>query len=190
MRLFSSWPCRCPRADGRVHNRRMIGIASIASAVGPLTVAARDQRVCLLHFGGDEAAVRYRLGRWYPAEPIEAHGDPAGAVRAVAEYFAGNLEVLDTLDVELNGTPFQKRVWAALRRVPVGTTSTYAELARSIDAPSAVRAVGAANGANPIAVIVPCHRIIGTNGTLTGYGGGLERKRWLLEHEGCRLRLC
>jgi methylated-DNA-[protein]-cysteine S-methyltransferase len=78
-------------------------------------------------------------------------------------------------------------VWEALRTVKGGTTATYAELARAIDAPTSVRAVGAANGANPIALVVPCHRIIGSNGTLTGYGGGLERKRWLLEHEGCRL---
>jgi methylated-DNA-[protein]-cysteine S-methyltransferase len=166
----------------------MIGLATIASPVGPLTIAARGSRVCLLHFGADEEAVRRTLRRYYPAEAIEANGDPAGAVSAVGTYFAGDLGALEALDVELNGTPFQTRVWEALRRVRAGTTATYGELARSIGAATAVRAVGAANGANPVAVIVPCHRIIGTNGTLTGYGGGLECKRWLLEHEGCRLR--
>jgi methylated-DNA-[protein]-cysteine S-methyltransferase len=165
----------------------VIALATISSPVGPLTLAAREARVCLLHFGADEEAVWRFLRRYYPADVIEPHGDPAGGVSAVAAYFAGGLDALDGLEVELNGTPFQTRVWEALRRVRSGTTATYAELARSIGAASAVRAVGAANGANPVAVIVPCHRIIGTNGSLTGYGGGLERKRWLLEHEGCRL---
>jgi methylated-DNA-[protein]-cysteine S-methyltransferase len=168
----------------------MIGIATIDSPVGPLTLAARDGRVCVLHFNAaanDEAVVTTTLHRHYPGETIERQGDPAGAVSAVTAYFGGTLHALDAIEVELNGTAFQKRVWEALRHVPTGSTSTYAALARSIGAAAAVRAVGAANGANPVAVIVPCHRIIGTNGTLTGYGGGLERKRWLLEHEGCRL---
>jgi methylated-DNA-[protein]-cysteine S-methyltransferase len=86
--------------------------------------------------------------------------------------------------VELNGTPFQKNVWQALRRIPAGTTISYAELAKRIGEPAAVRAVGTANGANPVAVIVPCHRVIGSNGRLIGYGGGLDRKQWLLQHEG------
>jgi len=81
-------------------------------------------------------------------------------------------------------TAFQKKVWTALRRIPSGITISYSELARRIGEPAAVRAVGAANGANPVAVIVPCHRVIGANGSLTGYGGGLERKQWLLAHEG------
>ena len=165
----------------------MIGIARIPSPVGPLVLAARDGRVCLLHFGDDTVAVRQRLSAWYPAETIEPHADPAGGVSALDAYFAGNVEALDRIDVEFNGTPFQKRVWEALRLVRAGRTASYADLARTIGHPNAVRAVGAANGANPVAVIVPCHRIIGSNGTLTGYGGGLERKRWLLEHEGCRL---
>ena len=91
---------------------------------------------------------------------------------------------LDVVEVELHGTDFQRRVWLALRSVAACTTSSYAELARKVEAPAAVRAVGAANGANPVAIVLPCHRIIGSNGTLTGYGGGLDRKRWLLNHEG------
>lgn len=166
----------------------MIGIATLASPIGPLTIAARRERVCLLHFGEEGNVVRSALQRWYPGTAIEPQDDPAGAATALQAYFAGQLDALDALEVELNGTGFQKRVWEALRQVGAGTTATYAELARAICAPSAVRAVGAANGANPIAVVVPCHRIIGTNGHLTGYGGGLDRKRWLLEHEGLRLR--
>lgn len=164
----------------------MIRIATLESPIGQLTLASREDRVCLLHFGADDLRVRRTLQRWYPAESIEAHPDPAGAVARLREYFAGRLDALDAVEVELNGTLFQKRVWKALRTVRAGTTAAYAEIARTISAPSSIRAVGAANGANPVAVIVPCHRVIGTNGKLTGYGGGLDRKRWLLEHEGLR----
>jgi methylated-DNA-[protein]-cysteine S-methyltransferase len=166
---------------------KMIGMATIASPIGPLTIAARDSRVCLLHFGADDAGARRVLARWYPGASIESQDDPAGAVTAMREYFAGQLHAIDRIAVEMNGTPFQQRVWAALRKVGAGTTASYADMARAISAPSAVRAVGAANGANPVAVIVPCHRVIGSNGSLTGYGGGLHRKCWLLEHEGLRL---
>ena len=184
--MLSTVACRVFRLAS-VHNRRVIGIAHIPSSVGPLTLAARDTRVCLLHFGAETPVVRERLSTWYPTEVITAHADPAGGISALEAYFAGDLEALDRLTVEFNGTPFQKRVWEVLRTIRPGRTASYADVARAIDAPTAVRAVGAANGANPIALIVPCHRIIGSNGTLTGYGGGLERKRWLLEHEGCRL---
>jgi methylated-DNA-[protein]-cysteine S-methyltransferase len=167
----------------------MIQIATMESPIGKLTLASRDGRVCLLHFGAVDRTVRQMLDRWYPAETIEADADPAGAVSRLRAYFDGDLNALESIAVELNGTPFQKRVWETLRAVRPGTTAAYSEIARLISAPSAVRAVGAANGANPVAVIVPCHRIVGTNGSLTGYGGGLPRKQWLLEHEGLRLRL-
>jgi methylated-DNA-[protein]-cysteine S-methyltransferase len=106
----------------------------------------------------------------------------------LTRYFAGETAAIDGVAVEMNGTPFQKTVWAALRRIPCGTTISYADLARRIGEPSAVRAVGTANGANPVALIVPCHRVIGSNGSLTGYGGGLDRKQWLLTHEGVMAR--
>lgn len=166
----------------------MIHVATIASPIGTLTLAARGEKVCLLHFGATDADVRRALGRWYPHEPVELAADPAGARASLDSYFAGQLDAIDDVPVELNGTPFQRRVWEQLRAIRPGTTAAYADIARAISAPSAIRAVGAANGANPVAVIVPCHRVIGTNGTLTGYGGGLDRKRWLLEHEGLRLR--
>jgi methylated-DNA-[protein]-cysteine S-methyltransferase len=161
-----------------------LGLSTIASPVGELTLAARDGRLCMLHFGGDGPDARRTLERWYRDTPIDRDPDPAGAVTALAKYFAGDLIALDAIEIELNGTPFQRRVWEALRTVRAGTTRSYADLARTINAASAVRAVGAANGANPVALVVPCHRVIGTNGSLTGYGGGLERKRWLLQHEG------
>jgi methylated-DNA-[protein]-cysteine S-methyltransferase len=99
-------------------------------------------------------------------------------------YFKGDIGVIDTLPVETAGTPFQRSVWKALRKIGKGGTISYAELARRIGKPKAVRAAGLANGQNPISIVVPCHRVIGSNGTLTGYGGGLPRKKWLLEHEG------
>lgn len=104
------------------------------------------------------------------------------AAAQLAEYFAGTRTVFD-IPLALNGTAFQREVWEALRTIPFGRTATYGGLARKIGRPSAVRAVGAANGANPVSIIVPCHRVIGADGSLTGYGGGMDRKRRLLEHE-------
>jgi methylated-DNA-[protein]-cysteine S-methyltransferase len=102
----------------------------------------------------------------------------------VHAYFAGDLSAIERLAVVTGGTDFQREVWAALRRIPAGRTLSYGALATQLGRPKAVRAVGLANGANPIGIVVPCHRVIGADGSLTGYGGGLERKRWLLAHEG------
>lgn len=165
----------------------MIEITVVNTPIDALTLAARNGRLCLLHFGARDAPVRATLQRWYPGESIERRRDPGGVATALAKYFSGQLDILETIEVEMNGTPFQLQVWEALRGVRAGHTASYSEIARTIGTPAAVRAVGAANGANPIAVVVPCHRIIGANGTLTGYGGGLRRKEWLLRHEGCRL---
>jgi len=107
------------------------------------------------------------------------------ARRQLVAYFAGQLRVFD-LPLAPNGTDFQRRVWSALREIPFGATISYAELARRVSNGAAVRAVGAANGRNPIPIIVPCHRVIGSNGSLTGFGGGLPRKQWLLRHEGAQ----
>jgi methylated-DNA-[protein]-cysteine S-methyltransferase len=103
-------------------------------------------------------------------------------------FFAGNLAAIDAIPVESAGTPFQRKVWAVLRKIPAGKTWTCAELAARAGRPEAVRAAGAANGLNPISVVVPCHRVIGSDGSLTGYGGGLPRKEWLLRHEGASFK--
>lgn len=166
----------------------MVEVGIVDSPVGPLTVAARDGRVCALWFG-PRTEVASTIGRWYPLETVKTRRDPGGVVAALASYFSGQVDALDGVSVELNGTPFQQRVWQRLRAVRAGTTASYADVARAIGAPAAVRAVGAANGSNPVALIVPCHRIIGSDGRLTGYGGGLDRKRWLLEHESPSRRL-
>ncbi len=110
--------------------------------------------------------------------------NPAGLGTVLRAYFDGDVKAIDDLNVATGGTEFQKAVWKALRAIPCGETISYATLAQRVGRPTAVRAVGYANGANPISVVVPCHRVIGTDGSLRGYGGGIERKRWLIAHEG------
>lgn len=115
---------------------------------------------------------------------LERRAAPSAVRRALEAYFDGQLDAIDEVRAQAGGTPFQREVWAALRDIPTGHAITYATLASKLGKPKAVRAVGTANGANPISVIVPCHRVVGSDGSLTGYGGGIERKRWLLAHEG------
>jgi methylated-DNA-[protein]-cysteine S-methyltransferase len=128
----------------------------------------------------DRALRAYGGGAGYELRRVD---DPHGFSTTLRAYFDGQLDAIDSLPISGEGTEFQRRVWSALREIPCGTTWSYSELARHIGNAAAVRAVGLANGANPIGIVVPCHRVIGADGTLTGYGGGLERKRWLLQHE-------
>ena len=114
---------------------------------------------------------------------LEPVANPNGLTKAIERYFDGDLNAIDGLPVATDGTEFQRAVWHALREVPCGETWSYGDLARRIGKPGAARAVGLANGTNPVAVVVPCHRVIGADGSLTGYGAGIERKRWLLAHE-------
>ena len=131
---------------------------------------ARMDRLLRIHYGAARVALAERDA-------------PSGARRAVERYFAGEIHAIDGLRVETHGTTFQRLVWTALRSIPPGQTLSYGNLAVRIGRPAAVRAVGLANGANPVGLIVPCHRVVGADRSLTGYGGGLERKRWLLAHE-------
>ena len=161
-------------------------IDRVDTPIGVLMIAAdveRNLRVAL--FTEEEEIMRrqLRLQVGKVGWALEAVKNPGGLTEAIADYFSGNLGAIDRLPVETGGTLFQREVWQALREIPCGTTTSYGELARRIGRPAAVRAVGLANGANPIAVVVPCHRVIGLDGSLTGYGGGMERKRWLLDHE-------
>jgi methylated-DNA-[protein]-cysteine S-methyltransferase len=109
--------------------------------------------------------------------------NPHGLRDKMERYFTGDIRAIDDIEVETAGTPFQRSVWKELRKISSGSPISYGKLAKQIDRPNAVRAVGLANGSNPIGIVVPCHRVIGANGSLTGYGGGLDRKKWLLEHE-------
>ncbi len=126
-----------------------------------------------------KAALRRRYGEATLKEKKNAFGH----AKVLKRYFDGDIASVDEIDVSFAGTPFQNKVWNALRKIPGGATTSYGALAKKIGKPDAVRAVGLANGQNPISLIVPCHRVIGSNGALTGYGGGLPRKRWLLDHE-------
>lgn len=153
-------------------NKRQTMQARFDSPLGPLEATLDGDALVELKFTPSVGPL--------PAPPDAVAGP-------LAAYFAGDLGALTRLRVAPRGTPFQARVWAALREIPAGRTASYSEVARAIGAPSAVRAVGAANGQNPIAIVVPCHRVIGKGGSLVGYGGGLEKKRWLLRHEGALL---
>jgi methylated-DNA-[protein]-cysteine S-methyltransferase len=156
--------------------------------IGELLIVA-DLEGCLraVHWTDDETSLMRSLRRRHGSGVVlQAGRDPSGLTSAISAYFRGDLEIIDSLPVATGGTEFQRAVWTALRSIRCGTTLSYSDLARRIGRPSAVRAVGLANGANPIAVVVPCHRVIGRDGQLTGYGGGTHRKRWLLAHESAR----
>jgi methylated-DNA-[protein]-cysteine S-methyltransferase len=157
----------------------------VATPVGEvLLVTDGAGAVRALDFADYEARMNRLLVRHAPGASLTAGAAPGPVRAAVERYFAGDVRALDGLTVTTGGTDFQRSVWKALRAIPAGETRTYGQLAAAIGSPKAVRAVGLANGRNPVALIVPCHRVIGANGTLTGYAGGLERKRWLLQHEG------
>lgn len=164
-------------------------VDQIDSPVGPLVLAIADEaerRVLALAFGEHWPALRPRLAMRTASEPSSWRParDTGDVGRRLRDYFAGDLPALAGIRVETGGTPFQRAVWRALRRIGPGRTASYADVARRIGHPRAVRAVGLANGANPVCLVVPCHRVIATGGGLGGYGGGLDRKRWLLAHEG------
>lgn len=148
-----------------------------------LLVTDAQGAVRALDFADFEDRMRRLLARHAPRAALVEGRSDAKARAAVMAYFAGDARALDGLAVKTAGTDFQEAVWAALRAIPRGQTRTYGQLAAAVGRPKAVRAAGLANGRNPVAILNPCHRVIGANGTLTGYAGGLERKRWLLAHE-------
>jgi O-6-methylguanine DNA methyltransferase len=150
---------------------------------GILVVTDGEGVLRALDFPDHEARMHRLLRRHYGDYALEEAPAPAALGDALDRYFDGDLRVIDAIPVVTGGTAFQREVWAALRRIPAGATASYGALAAAVGRPKARRAVGLANGSNPIAIVVPCHRVIGADGSLTGYGGGLPRKRWLLEHE-------
>jgi O-6-methylguanine DNA methyltransferase len=155
--------------------------------VGPMALYSHDGQLVGLTLDGGHGAdhqLAKHLARHLGAFTTREAPDPAGAATRLARYFAGDVGALDEQPVRLLGTAFQCDVWSALRAIPAGETRSYGALARSLAKPDAVRAVAAANGANPVAVFVPCHRVIAADGALWGYGGGLPMKQWLLRHEG------
>ncbi|MBK1842149.1 methylated-DNA--[protein]-cysteine S-methyltransferase [Azospirillum sp. YIM B02556] len=157
-----------------------------ATPIGELiVVAGEDGALRAIDWTDHEDRLRRLLRLHHPAGyELQPSADPGGLTRAMDAYFAGDLAIIDRLPVHTGGTPFQRAVWAALRGISCGGTVSYRELAALAGRPAAVRAAGHANGANPVSIVVPCHRVIGSGGAMTGYGGGVERKRWLLAHEG------
>jgi methylated-DNA-[protein]-cysteine S-methyltransferase len=166
-----------------------LDLETLDSPLGPISLAAGGGALLALEFGGAEAIVPRLRARFGAGLALRAAAAPLGLAARVRAYFAGDLAALSEVPVEGGGTPFQRRVWAALREIPAGETESYSALAARIGAPAdfrSARAVGRANAANPIAIAVPCHRVVGADGSLTGYAGGIERKRWLLAHERAR----
>jgi methylated-DNA-[protein]-cysteine S-methyltransferase len=173
--------------------KQQLFIDRIDTAIGEMIlVADQDGNLRAIDWADHEARMERLLKRHYGEDGfiLEPAKNPSGLSDTLSRYFAGDVTTIDNVRVATAGTAFQREVWRALRDIPVGTTWSYAELARKIGRPKAVRAVGLANGSNPIGIVVPCHRVIGANGSLTGYGGGMERKRWLLNHESGRAKQC
>jgi methylated-DNA-[protein]-cysteine S-methyltransferase len=162
--------------------------ATISTPLGEMLALASDEGLCALEFSEPRAHLTRldsRLHRWFPPHEIVDREVPVIAdTRAwLRAYFAGVSADAGVIPLDMRGADFERRVWNALRSIPPGETTSYGAIARALGASGASRAVGAANGANPIAIVVPCHRVIGSSGALTGYGGGLDRKTWLLDHE-------
>jgi O-6-methylguanine DNA methyltransferase len=162
--------------------------ATITTLVGPLIAIASDDGLCGLEFehANREALLGDRLRRWFPNHQLTKATHPIldETHSWLKYYFSGQFDLLKGLPLDLRGTEFERSVWELLSRIALGTTTTYGDLAAALRHANGARAVGLAVGRNPVCIIVPCHRVVGRNGALTGYGGGLERKRWLLGHEG------
>lgn len=166
-------------------------LSRIPTPVGPMLIAVDEQdRLRMLDWESHADRMAKLMDRYYGPGAVTLTEDvaPSAVAERLAAYVGGDIAAINGIKTETTGTAFQREVWAALREIPAGKTWSYGELAAYIGRPAAVRAVGLANGANPVSVVVPCHRVIGANGTLTGYGGGLDRKRWLLRHEGATFR--
>lgn len=159
-----------------------IGLTRIESPLGPMLLATVDGALVAAEFTGERDPRKWDFARAWPEAEFSWDRDGDAAQR-LARYFDGDLGALDGVRVASRGSAFQQRVWAALRAIPCGVTRSYGEVAAAIGEPGAARAVGRANATNPVAIFVPCHRVIGANGALTGYAAGLDRKTWLLRHE-------
>lgn len=156
-----------------------LATTSLDTPIGTLRLAASEDGLTHVLFPNDNQALK---GGTHPPQAARDHLEKAR--EALRAYFAGERSTFDDIVLAPKGTPFQKKVWAALKTIPLGQTRSYQDIAVAVDNPKAMRAVGLANGRNPIPIIVPCHRVIGADGSLTGFGGGLPAKRWLLEFEG------
>jgi methylated-DNA-[protein]-cysteine S-methyltransferase len=179
-----------------IHAKMALALEKIATPAGVmLVVSDRAGRLRALDWEDYEPRMLRLLRLHYGEDRVElaTQRTPDRVREPLLAYLAGDLRAIEKVAVATGGTDFQRELWAALRCIPAAETRTYGELAVQLGRPRAMRAVGLANGANPIGVVVPCHRVVGADRSLTGYGGGLARKRWLLEHEGVRFeqdRVC
>ncbi|MCE1396127.1 methylated-DNA--[protein]-cysteine S-methyltransferase [Enterobacter chuandaensis] len=159
----------------------------IPTPLGPLWVICDEQyRLRAVEWQEHSDRMEVLLAIHYSKEGYQRRNavNPGGLCDKLSAYFEGDLSIIDTLPTATAGTPFQREVWQALRSIPCGQVMHYGQLAEQLGRAGAARAVGAANGSNPVSIVVPCHRVIGRNGTMTGYAGGVQRKEWLLRHEG------
>ena len=162
-------------------------IDTLPSAIGDILLVSDSASLCALDFADYKTRLLTLLNKRFAALTLTSCTNPQGFSDRLKAYLAGDLHSFDSVPVNPGGTAFQQQVWLALRQIPAGTVATYGELAKILGKPTAYRAVGMANSLNPVAIALPCHRVVGTNGQLTGYAGGLARKRWLLHHEGAAL---
>ncbi len=162
---------------------RVLDYDEFESPIGRILFASTSEGICALDYAGYERRMEDLLERRLGAFEFRRNSDPFQLKERLRDYFDSDLHALDTVPVSTGGTAFQRSVWDALRQIRVGATETYGKLAARLGRPEAARAVGHANSLNPVAIIVPCHRVIGVSSDLTGYAGGLERKEWLLRHE-------
>jgi len=161
------------------------GLDRLETPIGTaLLVTDADDVLCALDWHDYEPRMRELLRLQHDVSDLNEKPAPQSVRSALSAYFNGELDALRAIRTRFGGTPFQRKVWTALARIPPGTTMSYGALAAQLGSPKAMRAVGHANGANPLSVVIPCHRLIGAGGSLVKYGGGLHRKRWLLAHEG------
>jgi methylated-DNA-[protein]-cysteine S-methyltransferase len=159
----------------------------ISTPIGDMVLVARDRVLLLLEFDDAKDRVAREMRGRFGDIALQSTPNPFGFSAIMKDYFAGDITAIDKLNTDGSGTAFEKQVWAELRKIPCGTTKSYGDIARTLGDTNLSRAVGTANGRNPIAIVVPCHRVIGADGSMTGYGGGLKRKEWLLRHEGALL---
>ena len=190
-----------PHGDNAWYSKSAVGIGMTAARlfhfcldrlktpIGTALLVSDDEgHLRALDWSDHEARMHRLLQRHYGEFVLTDGPAPDGITRPLKAYFAGDLAQLSAVKWRANGTPFQQKVWKKLQTIPAGQTSSYGAMAAGLKAPSAARAVGLANGANPVSVVVPCHRLIGADGSLTGYAGGLQRKQWLLAHEGAAFK--
>jgi methylated-DNA-[protein]-cysteine S-methyltransferase len=159
----------------------------IQTPIGDMILVARDGVLLLLEFEDATGRVEREMKLRFKDHALQHTKNPFGLSHIMRDYFAGQFYAIDTILTDGGGTLFENRVWAELRKISTGTTVSYGSIARKLGDINMSRAVGTANGRNPIAIVVPCHRVIGADGSMTGYGGGIARKEWLLRHEGALL---